>query len=220
MLISARSWEEYVAMFDLSPADLDGTVVDCAAGASSFVAETNARGGDTVAVDPLYSHRSSTLAQLAAGGLRDCLEMMESTPHAFVWDWYGSLERRERLRQDAAARFVADLQQHPDRYVAAGLPDLPFTDASVDLALCSHLLFSWDQSFDRAWHLAALRELARVARREARVFPLVGHTDRGAYPHLEWLQDRLRHDGIATEQRTVPYEFQRGADTMLVLRPA
>src|SRR6266511_4201344 len=38
MLVTCRSFAEYAAMFDLDGCELDGLVVDCCAGASSFVA--------------------------------------------------------------------------------------------------------------------------------------------------------------------------------------
>ena len=63
-------------------------------------------------------------------------------------------------------------QTHPERYVAGGLPDLPFEADSADLALVANLLFVYDDRLDREFHAAALRELARVAREEVRVFPL------------------------------------------------
>jgi len=51
--------------------------------------------------------------------------------------------------QDAAGRsiealeaFERDRQEHPDRYVAASLPQLPFDEHSFDLVVCGHLLFS------------------------------------------------------------------------------
>jgi hypothetical protein len=57
----------------------------------------------------------------------------------------------------------------------------------------------------------------RVSAGEARVFPLV---DSEAVPHLGL--DAIRADlsarGVATEVRRVPYEFQRGGDSMLVCR--
>jgi hypothetical protein len=51
-------------------------------------------------------------------------------------------------------------------------PDLPFRDDVFELALCSHLLFTWSDAFDEEWHRQALADLLRVAR-EVRVFPLV-----------------------------------------------
>jgi len=59
--------------------------------------------------------------------------------------------------------------------VAAALPTLPFPDRSFDLVLSSHLLFSYTDRLDVAFHLAALLELARVSRGQVRVFPLVDY---------------------------------------------
>jgi len=54
-LVSARSFEEYLAMFNLDDADLTGRVLDCPGGAASFAAEAGARGVDVLAVDPVYA---------------------------------------------------------------------------------------------------------------------------------------------------------------------
>jgi hypothetical protein len=65
VLITSRSAAEYRAMFDLTPEDLTGSVLDCCAGGSSFAAET---GGRVVAVDPAYAlgHASSPPARRRA----------------------------------------------------------------------------------------------------------------------------------------------------------
>ena len=83
MLVTSRSFAEYVAFFALDPDRLPRRVLDCSAGTSGFVAGARARGSDAVA------------------------------------------------------------------------------DGSFDLAVCSHLLFTWANVFDMAWHEAALREMAR-----------------------------------------------------------
>ena len=65
-----------------------------------------------------------------------------------------------------------------------------------------------------AWHEAALREMARVAT-EVRVFPLV---QQGAGEPVGYLPELLKElEGVTAEIRKVPYEFQVGADEMLVL---
>jgi len=51
VLVTSRSYQEYAAMFDLDPAGIGGAVVDCCAGASSFVAELAERGGAGIAAD-------------------------------------------------------------------------------------------------------------------------------------------------------------------------
>ena len=122
-------------------------------------------------------------------------------------------------RLAAAEVFAAGVAARPDRHVAGALPDLPFADASFDLALCSHLLFTYDDRFDAAWHLAALVDLVRVAA-QVRVFPLVSHVDGRPYEHLDRLRDDLAARGTPSEVRRVPYELQRGGDEMLVLAGA
>ena len=113
-----------------------------------------------------------------------------------------------------------DVGHNPGRYLAAALPQLPLADQSVDLALCSHLLFTWSEHLGHQWHLAALREMLRVVRRETRVFPLVVQGTGAQVPFLADLLGQLRGEGHHVEVHRVPYEFQRGADSMLVARSA
>jgi len=69
--------------------------------------------------------------------------------------------RREHFT--ALDAFLVDRRaHHPDRYVAARLPDLPFADQSFDLVLCGHLLFTdaserdgelmREPGLDLSWH--------------------------------------------------------------------
>lgn len=220
MLVTARSFAEYEAMFDLAEPELAGSVLDCCAGISSFVAEVAARGGRAVGVDPAYARPRADMAELVGAGLRDLDRIVDSHADRFTWEWYGSVERRAELRRAAAAEFLADFGRQPHHYVAAALPDLPFADRSFDLVLCSHLLFTWANSFDAHWHLAALTELARVAKREVRVYPLVMQGAGDRVPFLDDLIAELHRCGHEVRTRPVPFSFQRGADSMLVLRPA
>lgn len=212
MLITSRSFAEYQAMFDLSDADLGLSILDCCAGASGFVAELTERGGSGKALDPAYGlPRAEVLAAISTGAT-GAAQLIDDNQDRFTWDWYGSPERRDQLRKAAAERFARDYVERPHAYVPGALPDLPFRDGAFDLVLCSHLLFTWADQLGEQWHLAALRELARVARREVRVFPLVVQ---GTGEPVEFL-DRLAGE-LGAERRTVPYEFQVGANQMLVL---
>jgi hypothetical protein len=81
--------------------------------------------------------------------------------------------------------------------------------------LCSHLLFTWSDVLDRDWHRDAILELARVGA-EVRIFPLVVQ---GTGDEIGWrpqLCDELGDLGLDVEERQVPYEFQTGANRMLV----
>lgn len=215
--MTSRAYDEYVAFFDLQPDVLVGKrVLDCSAGASSFVARLCRRGIDAVAVDPAYDMAGDRLAEVARTGLRDGNAITGSFPDRFTWSWYGSVEAREKMRSRALAEFVLDLAEHPAHYVGASLPHLPFDDGAFDLAVCSHLLFTWADQLGYDWHLAALRELLRVAR-EVRVFPTVMQGAGDPVPFWDELVAQLRSDGAFAETRRVDYEFQVGAHEMLLL---
>lgn len=216
MLISTRSLAEYRAMFDLSEADLEGTILDCAAGGSSFVAELGAS-ADAVATDPAYAQTQGELAALVSADREQCFRMAADHGDEFVWDWYGTPEHRDRMRIAAAERFLSDRAARPDRYRAASLPDLPFPDDSFDLVLCSHLLFTWDGPLDQDWHAAAIAELVRVSRGQVRLYPLVRRGAGDPVPYLDDLVEEVREAGHDWQQREVGFRFQRRAGVMAVI---
>ncbi|MDH6125005.1 methyltransferase domain-containing protein [Kitasatospora sp. GP82] len=217
MLVSARSFDEYRAMFALSDHDLSLRVLDCPGGAASFVALAGARGTDAVAVDPQYGRDRDRLGTLVLREIEHKHAFLVENESSFVWTWFGGVERYTRLRAQAARTFAADLAARPDRYVAGSLPDLPFADRSFDLVLSSHLLFSYGAQLDAAFHLSALLEMARVARRQVRLFPVLLHTSDERYGPLERIREELAGYGIPTRLERVDYEFQRGGNEALVL---
>lgn len=217
MLVTSRSLAEYRAMFSLTEADLTGRLLDCCAGAASLVAEANELGGRAVAADPVFAQGADEVAAAVRDSLQGGQQLIDDHEDQFVWDWYGDRARRDALRAEAAERFLHDVRRFPQRYVAAELPRLPFADKAFDVALCSHLLFTWARRWDETWHRTALCELARVAT-EARVFPLVRAGDGSPTPFLASLVDSLRREGFSVEIRRVAYEFQRGGNEMLVIR--
>ena len=202
-------------MFGLAAGDLAGrSVLDCCAGGSSFTAESGAR---AVAADPAYALGRHELAGRVRAALRDGSRIITAHAGRFDWSWYGSPDHRAGLRTMAGRRFLQDLRERPGRYVAGALPHLPFADASFDLVVCSHLLFTWSDQLDEDWHRRALAELLRVARREVRVFPLVVQGTGEPVPFLASLRAEFTAAGHRSQVRQVPYRFQRGADRMLLL---
>ncbi len=158
-------------MFDLT--ELPGSVLDCCAGGAGFTAEAAARGVDAIAVDPAYELPAAELVDTVRRSLPATSGIVDEHAGSFVWTWYGSPERKDEFRIEAADRFLQDVSIAPERYVPGSLPELPFEDGRFELVLSSHLLFTWADKYDQDWHLAALRELVRVSASEVRVFPLV-----------------------------------------------
>lgn len=216
-LISSRAFAEYRAMFALTDADLHGRVLDCPGGGASFTATTRAQGADVVAVDPVYATpHEELIAQLDVELERGAVWAQERAD-SYAWTFYGDLAGHSRLRRESARLFAADLRTHPDRYVAASLPSLPFEDSSVDLVLSSHLLFTYADRLDLPFHFQALREMARVARGQVRVYPLVDQSGQALNELVAVLIADLAAVELTARVVEVDYEFQRGARSMLVV---
>jgi SAM-dependent methyltransferase len=204
MLVSARTLDEYRAMFALTEKDLAGRILDCPGGAAGFTAGAP----DAVAVDPAYALPADEFARLALADAERTGEWVAAHPERYAWTYFTGVQHLRRTRLVAARSCLEHRERAPERYLAAALPHLPFPDGAFDLVLSSHLLFTYADRLDRAFHLAALDELRRVSRGEVRVFPLLDYD--GA--RQTWITDQR-----LGEVRRVAYEFQRGAVEMLVL---
>jgi hypothetical protein len=215
-LVSARSSAEYRVMFALTDDDLRGRVLDCPGGGASFTAVARAHGTAAVAVDPVYADPPRELTARLATELTRGSAWATANAERYVWDFYGSAEAHARIRRESARAFTADLLAARGGYVAAALPHLPFADGAFDLVLSSHLLFTYADRLDAGFHLAALRELARVGR-QVRVYPLVDQAGRPLPELLRGVLAGLRAAGVGADLVDVGYEFQRGARSMLRL---
>ena len=215
-----RSLTEYAQFFALDVPGLRGRdVLDVAAGPSSFTAEACARKINAVAVDPRYGGPITALTSQVELDYADMIAQIRAKPRLFRLRTFDSFDAAELDRRTAAQRFLADYETHfiHNRYVTGSLPRLPFFDGTFDLVLCAHLLFTYAKRFDFDWHLAACRELVRVAAAEVRIHPVCTADGR---PHsgLARLRRELKASGIVSEVRAVDYEFFAGATSMLVLR--
>ena len=210
-----RSFDEYQRMFALADEELALAVVGCADGPASFNAEATRRGSRVVSCDPIYRWATAQVADRIAATCDQVLEQTRRNAADFVWTSIGSVEELGRIRMDAMRVFLDDYDagKLDGRYVEAALPTLPFPDDAFDLALCSHFLFLYSQHLDAAFHLAAIREMCRVAT-EVRVFPLLA-LDGQPSAHVDPSIAGLRDAGYEVAIEPVAYEFQRGGNQML-----
>lgn len=211
-----RRLREYRAFFALDEAALRRPVLDVGAGPSSFVAELAAAGGRAVAADPIYEFTNEAIAQRFEETVNPMRAAMQEARDRFNWTTYGSATALEALRREALSLFLEDRARVQERYVAAALPGLPFEDKQFGFALVSHLLFLYGDDLDFAFHIAAIKELARVAE-EVRIFPLFNLDGRPS-SHLPCVVKHLRAEGYACAEVRVPFEFQLGARTMLQVK--
>jgi hypothetical protein len=205
-----RSFDEYRRMFRLMDEDLGGRILGCADGPASFNATMHRLGRRAVSCDPLYRHSGDEIHARIDAVYPELVETAERERQRFVWDVIRSPEELGRVRMAAMWEFLADYEagRRAGRYVAAGLPQLPFADRSFDLALCSHFLFLYSDELSLDYHQRSVLELCRVAG-EVRIFPLLdmnGMPSRHVGPVLEELQGR----GVGARVERVPYEFQKG----------
>ncbi|OGV52604.1 MAG: SAM-dependent methyltransferase [Lentisphaerae bacterium GWF2_52_8] len=214
-----RSLAEYVKMFNLTADELKlSRILGCGDGPASFNAELSAMGGRVISVDPIYQFSGLQINQRIKEIYDDVISQTEMNKDKFVWKEISSVEELGRIRQGAMSKFLDDFEKAPkkDRYVCSELPFLPFREKEFDLALCSHFLFLYSDNLSLDFHLGSLKELCRVAK-EVRIFPLVDlNAKRSAYiaPSIAL----LKSEGIQATEETVPYEFQKGGNTMLRIR--
>jgi ubiquinone/menaquinone biosynthesis C-methylase UbiE len=209
--MTSRSFAEYEKMFMLQTEQLQGRrVLDVAGGASSFTTEARKLGILSEAVDPLYEKSSEEIDKHGRQEIELVAAKMEKLQKVYDWTFYGSLQNHTAGRVKSLEGFVEDFSSHDveARYHAACLPVLPFEQESFDLVLCSHFLFLYEEQFDYDFHLAAVRELIRVAKSggEVRIYPLLSFRTE-EYSRLPDLINELTNAGYLVEKREASLPF-------------
>ena len=202
-------------MFDLASDDVAGSVLDCASGPSSFNAEATRKGYRIVSCDPIYRFSAGEISSRIDATYEVILAGARTNKARYIWDSIGSPEELGEVRMAAMRRFLEDFTQGSalGRYRTDALPDLGFEDGEFDLALCSHLLFTYSEQLTLDFHVAAIKEMCRVAD-EARIFPLLNYDGEQSSLFVPAMEE-LRAQEYETKVWPVPYEFQRGGDLLL-----
>lgn len=210
-----RSLHEYTQMFQLEARDLAGMILDCGSGPASFNAEATHQGCSVISCDPIYQFAAEAIAQRIQETYDLIVSGVEAHRDAYLWNVIRSPQHLGEVRLQAMEQFLADfpLGQASGRYCTDALPSLSFGDRQFDLALCSHLLFSYSDHLSLAFHQAAIAELLRVAA-EVRIFPVLTLDGRRS-TWLDPVMESCAHQGHAVSLEKVSYEFQRGGNEML-----
>jgi hypothetical protein len=218
-----RTLSEYTRMFSID--DIDHLkkyrILDCPSGASSFVAEAhNKHGINIVGCDPLFGKDPKILQEQGDQDIEYVVERVSISPNLYKWDFYSSVEELRNFRKLALNQFISDYKLGTERrYVKAELPKLPFEDRSFDLVLSGHFLFTYAHKFGFPFILSSIKELVRVCSGEVRIYPL----QKSSFKPYERMPDLLyilkNQSGIACDIVPVPFEFQKGSNKMLCLRP-
>lgn len=210
-----RSFDEYLAMFDLSLADLKLKIIDCAGGPASFNKEMNRRGNSVISCDPIYQFTAAEIKQRIQETYQTVVDRLRANREDYIWQKIESPEHLGEVRMTAMQKFLADfpLGVREGRYLRAELPKLPFNRDEFDLALCSHFLFAYSDHFSEEFHRESILELCRIAK-EVRIFPLLKLSGE-ASPWLLLGMEECQRRGYEVEIKRVGYQFQKGGDRML-----
>lgn len=213
-----RTFDEYIAMFNLTKEELEGSMIlDCPAGACSFTALANQQGADVTAADIAYHYDFELLKEKGAQDLEIVMQNVEKVKDNYIWDYFRSIDDLKNQRIQAFTDCMSHMGQVPDRYIPSTLPALPFTDNQFDLTLSAHFLFLYADKLDYDFHIQTIKELIRVSKREIRIFPLVSLSC-NRYKYLDKLIAYLQCRGCIVNEVPVPYEFQKGANSMLSIK--
>jgi SAM-dependent methyltransferase len=210
-----RSLAEYICMFDLSPSDLQCHILDCGGGPASFNAELTHQGQAVISCDPIYQFSTEEIQRRIAETYFVLLAGVQANQQCYVWQDIQSPEQLGQVRMAAMQQFLADfpIGREQGRYVCEELPTLSFQSGQFDLALCSHLLFTYSDHLSLDVHLQSIRELCRVAS-EVRLFPVLDISGEVS-PFLQPVMEQLSEQGYDICLKPVPYEFQKGGNQML-----
>lgn len=213
-----RCLDEYVRMFDLSPAQQQSLILDCAGGPASFNSEMTKLGNKVISCDPIYQFSAAEIQQRIHDTYDTLIQGVTKYQENYVWREITSPSHLGMVRMAAMQQFLQDLpigiQQ--GRYINAELPILPFKNRQFDLALCGHFLFTYADVLSGDFHLDSILEMCRVAR-EVRIFPLLKISGENC-DFLETIMAELKNRGYAVDKRQVPYEFQKKGDEMLQVK--
>ncbi|NEN99652.1 MAG: hypothetical protein F6K50_30500 [Moorea sp. SIO3I7] len=218
-----RSLAEYSKMFLLDFSDWVGkSILDCPGGPASFGREARALGIEVCAVDPQYVNDPDRLLEIASRDIDYVVAKISQTSQQRKWDYYQSLEDLRNRQVEILDSFIEDYRnywQSQEKYITASLPHLPFEDNTFDLATSGHLLFSFQAHFPKTFTIDSLLELARVAR-DVRVFPLrANEQDRSKpFAYFEEIISSLQQQGLTVEVKTSEFEFQVGANQVMIIR--
>lgn len=206
---------EYKEMFAMSKADLNSSWLEYGCGPSAVNSESIKVGRKVVSCDPLFTLDKATLSTKVSLVFEDMIEQITKEKTTFDFSAYGDFEALVAHRRRGMAEFFADYDKglKEKRYLPATSHTLDFPDFSFDLALSSHYLFAGLENQDVDFHLAAIRELARVAK-EVRIFPLIDRHDQPPAllgPVLLGLQK----EDYGVEIREVKYTLQSKGNAML-----
>jgi hypothetical protein len=204
-------------MFLLSEADLQKKIAGFGDGPASFNAEAAAAGFSVTSFDPIYQFTKEQL-ETRINEVRDTvMKQMAENRDNYVWDRIRTLDELEAVRMAAMRHFLSDYEKGKAerRYIHHELPNrMPYPDGAFDIGLSSHFLLLYT-ALGYDFHIAAITEMLRVCK-EVRIFPLCDLDSRDSALTADVIAHFQKEFAVTVKE--TGYEFQKGANKLLVIR--
>ena len=174
-------------------------------------------GGNIISLDPIYQFSKQELVGRLEETRGIVMEQMRQNQDHYKWDRIKSLEELEQVRLSAIQMFLDDFEQGllEQRYQYHELPErTEYEEDSFDLGLSSHFLLLYT-ALGLDFHIHSIEEMLRICK-EIRIFPLVDLNAEKTQLTQEVIDYFQAQYEVQVKQ--VGYEFQKGADKMLVIR--
>lgn len=210
-----RTLAEYRRMFALSDEDCTKSIVSFGDGPASFNAEMNNQGNSVCSLDIIYRYTKEEIAQRIAETKEIIAQQVNDNLHQFNWNEIKNPQELLDLRLSAMKMFLDDYTIGSERYLVHECPNRTiFKDNEFELALSSHFLFLYsDLGVD--FHKQIIAEMLRISK-EVRIFPIINlQSEYSEVYHkiFEYFKKKCEVEIVE-----VDYEFQKGADKMMVLK--
>ncbi|CAA0108537.1 Uncharacterised protein [BD1-7 clade bacterium] len=207
VVLWGRNLTQYEEMFNLTDSDLGKNIVGVADGPACANAELFEQGIRYTSIDPIYKESVDDIRASFLGSRPDVMARISALVEAKTPGLHKNVEELGRDGDQVFDTFIADYEKRKDSgaYIYGELPSLPIADQTYDLALSSYLLFAYSGVLDYSFHLAAVRELLRVAR-EVRMYP-VTDVDNYLSAHIPPMMQTLRDEGIDVYLEDVPFRY-------------
>lgn len=212
-----RNIDEYLLMFNLSEKDKGLKIAGFGDGPASFNFEATKTGFNITSFDPIYQFSKQQLEHRISEVRDIVMTQMKENKENYVWKNIKNLNELENVRMNAMNMFLADFEKglKENRYIYHELPNkLNYEDDYFDLGISSHFLLMYT-ALGYDFHIEAINEMLRVCK-EVRIFPLVDldANDSELISNVVGYY-RALYD---VEIQETGYEFQKGANRLLVIR--
>ncbi|MFI4918140.1 MAG: hypothetical protein ACHP65_01130 [Legionellales bacterium] len=207
--------DDYREMFDLTHDEMNSRILEYGCGASAVNRQQTQANHAVVSCDPLFVLDKDTLSSKVTMIFAAMAEEVKTEAAQFDFSRSGSFDNLLVARRQGIDQFFTDYDQGKAQGRYLGVTDyhLPFDDFSFDFALSAHYLFADldDQTVD--FHLAVIRELARVAK-EVRIFPLIDREGKTS-EFLGSVLLGLQQENYGVEVREVAFHLHKSGNAML-----